>query len=226
MPPSIDAQIRAPIEEFTNELSVLVQQAAMEAVKGALEVPADAPVRRGPGRPRKAKAARKKAGRRPGRPRAAKAGRAKTAAKAGKRIRRTAEDLEALAGKVLAYVKANAGARMEEISAGLRMATKDLGRPVASLVEAGRLRTEGQRRGTRYYAGGGKGPARKKAGKAKKAGRKKAKTRKKAAKRKSAKTAKRGGRKKTRKTKVTKRKAKRRTTKATAVVAPGAAQPG
>ena len=130
MPPSIDARIRARIEELTPELSVLVHQAALEAVQEALGGPGDAPVRRGPGRPRKAKAARKKPGRRPGRARVAKAKKAarKTARKAAKRVRRSAEDLEALAAKVLAYVRSNAGHRLEQISAGLKIASKDLKR--------------------------------------------------------------------------------------------------
>jgi len=53
-------------------------------------------------------------------------------------------------------------------------AVTDLKRPVATLLEAKKLRTEGQKRGTRYFAGGAKGPGRKKAAKARPAGRKKA----------------------------------------------------
>jgi hypothetical protein len=173
MPPStIDAQIRARIESFTTELTELVKQAAVETVQDALGGAAAPARRRGPGRPRKAKAARRKPGRRPGRPRSTKATKATT--RSGKRIRRSTEDLEALAGKVLAHVKANAGHRLEQISAGLKIVSKELKRPVATLVATKKLRTEGQKRGTRYYAGGKrkKTAAKKKASKKRRAAKK------------------------------------------------------
>lgn len=53
---------------------------------------------------------------------------------------------------VLAHVKANPGQRVEEIGRELGVATKDLTRP------------EGQKRGTKYFAGGRGGGGRKKAG--------------------------------------------------------------
>jgi hypothetical protein len=183
MPKStIDAQIRARIESFTHELAELVKHTAVESVQEALGGSAAPARRRGPGRPRKATSVRRKPGRRPGRLRKAKA-----TAKASKRVRRTAENLEALAGKVLAHVKANAGHRLEQISAGLKIASKELKRPVATLVETKKLRTEGQKRGTRYYAGG----KRKKT-----AAKKKASKKRRAAKKTGRKAAKRAGRKK------------------------------
>mgnify|MGYP001329832984 CR=1 FL=1 len=69
-------------------------------------------------------------------------------------MRRSSADLEATAGKVLAYVRSNAGQRLEEIGKGLRTATAGLKRPIQGLLAAGKLRTEGQKRGTRYFAGG------------------------------------------------------------------------
>ena len=108
-------------------------------------------------------AARASAARRgPGRPR-----------KAGRRARRSSADLEATAAKVLAYVRSNAGQRLEEIGKGLRTATAGLKRPIQVLVADGKLRTEGQKRGTRYFAGGrggGKAKAGRKAAKRGKAG--------------------------------------------------------
>ena len=71
------------------------------------------------------------------------------------------------------------------------MPTKELKRPIAKLLETGALRTEGQRRGTKYFTGGRKaGAGAKKATRkktARKAGKKataKRKTRKKTTKRK------------------------------------------
>ena len=70
---------------------------------------------------------------------------------------------------LLTYVQSNPGQRLEEIGVGLGTSTKGLKGPIARLVRDGLLRTEGQRRGTRYHPGSGK-PARRKA--AKKRGRK------------------------------------------------------
>jgi len=91
--------------------------------------------------------------------------------------RRSSAQVDAMAAKVLAHVKANQGHRLEEIGAALKVATKDLKRPVANLLEAKKLRTTGQKRGTKYFAGVGRNAA-KKAGRkaAKRAGRKKAKS--------------------------------------------------
>lgn len=112
-------------------------------------VTGNTPKRRGRGRPRGST----KAKRGPGRPRKA----ASKPARAGKRIRRSAEDLEAIAARVFDHVKANAGHRLEEIAAALNLDTGVLKRPVAKLLEAKKLRTEGQKRGTKYFAGAKRG---------------------------------------------------------------------
>lgn len=167
--PTIDTAIRSQIDQFLSSISLLVRQAAVEAVKDALggTGPSVAtPARRGPGRPRKAPAAP--------------AGTAPT--KPGKRGRRSAADVEQVAGQVLAYVQANPGHRLEEIGRGLKVDTAGLKGPIKVLLGTGRLRTEGQKRGTKYFAGGGRAaPA--KAGR-KKAGRKAGKRGRKAAKKK------------------------------------------
>lgn len=158
--PTIDTAIRTQIDQFLTSISHLVRQAAVEAVKDALggTGPSVAtPARRGPGRPRKAAAAPK-------------------AAKPGKRARRSAEDVEQVAGQVLAYVQGNPGQRLEEIGRGLKVDTAGLKKPIQTLIATGRLRTEGQKRGTKYLPGSGKAAA-KNAGKRKagKRGRKAAK---------------------------------------------------
>jgi hypothetical protein len=88
----------------------------------------------------------------------------------------------AVGEKVMAYIRANPGQRLEELGRGLRTDTAGLKRPIQVLVAGGKLRTEGQKRGTKYFAGGGgrgKVKAAKRAGrkagrrgKARKAGRK------------------------------------------------------
>ena len=62
---------------------------------------------------------------------------------------------------MLAYAKANAGHRLEEIGRGLKTDTANLTRPIQVLLAAGRLRTEGQKRGTKCFAGQARGRAKK-----------------------------------------------------------------
>ena len=109
-----------------------------------------------------------------------------------KRIRRSAGDVESTAASVLAHVKANPGQGVTEIAAALRLSTKDLQLPILKLLGEKKLKTKGQRRGTKYFAGG------RGSGSPKKASKKKAKR----------KTTKRRAKKKGTK------KARRKTTKA------------
>ena len=135
-------QIRSLVDRFVADLATVIRQEALEAVRGALG-DATAPARRGPVRSEKTatRAPRKKAGRR----------KKATSRKGG---RRSPEGVAALGETVLAHVRANPGQRLEEIGRELGMPTKELKRPIPNLMEAGELRTEGQKRGTKYFAGG------------------------------------------------------------------------
>lgn len=125
----MEREIRACIDSFVDDLSALVNAAAIESVQEALGGGAGRK-RRGPGRPRK------------------------TASKPGKRIRRSSVDLEASAARILSHIKANPGCGVSAISATLRTVPKDLRLPVLNLLEARKLRSTGQRRGMKYYAVG------------------------------------------------------------------------
>src|SRR5688572_5096063 len=150
----LDSEIRALIDQFTGKFRELLGLAALGSVQMALEAGVGTPVapaRRGPGRPRgsgKATTA-PTAKRGPGRPSAAKS--------APARIRRSSADVEEVAEQVLGYVRTHPGSRLEEIGRGLGTDTAGLKVPVKELMGSGRLRTEGQKRGTRYFAGGGGG---------------------------------------------------------------------
>ena len=139
--PTLDQDIQSRIQSFLGELSVLVRKSALEAVHVALGEGA-APSRRG--RPQKAMRRARRA-----------------VARTGKRVRRSAEDLAQIATRVMAHVKTNAGHRLEEIGRALKTDTAILKRPIANLLAARKLRTKGQKRGTMYFAGGGRGAARK-----------------------------------------------------------------
>jgi hypothetical protein len=79
--------------------------------------------------------------------RAAAPARSKARAKGAKR---TPEELETLTKNVLAHVKRNPGQRVEQIAAALGTSTKELALPIIKLGKA--LKTQGQRRGTKYSA--------------------------------------------------------------------------
>lgn len=83
--------------------------------------------------------------RKPGR--AAAPARPKARAKGAKR---TPDELEALTKNVLAHIKRNPGQRVEQIAAALGTSTKELALPIIKLGKA--LKTQGQRRGTKYSA--------------------------------------------------------------------------
>ncbi|TAJ19082.1 MAG: DNA-binding protein [Planctomycetota bacterium] len=121
--------IRTLVDSFVSELTTLVRTSALEAVQGALG--GSAPKRRGPGRPRGAAPVARK----------------------GKRVKRDPAAVLAVADKVHAAIKAKPGQSVEQIGKGLGMKTKDLALPIKKLVEAKKVRTKGQRRGTRYFAG-------------------------------------------------------------------------
>ena len=158
MPNNSEKRIRELTDTFVAELSVVIHEAALEAVRGALEGASAPAGRRGP----RAGAKRKKAAA-SGRPRG------------GKRVRRSTGDVEAMAASILSYVKANPGCSATELAAELGVTTKDVRLPLVKLLEEKKLRTEGQARGTKYFAGGKRGrPAGKKKAGRKKAARKKA----------------------------------------------------
>ena len=139
----IDSQIRSRIDSFLAEMTALVRQSAVEAVREALGNGA-APARRGPGRPRGSRNqprsgnGRKKAGRRA----------------AGGGGKRSAESLDQVGEAVLAYVRAHPGSGAEAIGRALGLSSKDMALPIRKLIAERKLRTEGQRRGTKYFAGG------------------------------------------------------------------------
>jgi hypothetical protein len=156
-----DKKIRDLVESFVAELTVLAHEAAIEQVQAALT---SAAPKRGPGRPRGSGS--KKAGTHK---------RAVSRKKKGKRILRSSAAVDSVAADVLAFVKSHDGAAMTEIAAALGSTSKDLRLPVLKLLGDKALRTTGQRRGTRYHAGGrgaAKKTSRKKSAKKKSARRK------------------------------------------------------
>ena len=140
MPKStIDQEIRARIEAFTQELAELVKQAAVDSVQSALTD--GSPTTRG-----RVSAARRT-------PRRAKKATRRTTSRSG---RRSTAQVEAMGAEILSHIRSNPGHRLEEIGAALGVSTKDLKRPVANLLEERKVKTTGKARGTKYFVGGGR----------------------------------------------------------------------
>jgi hypothetical protein len=91
--------------------------------------------------------------------------------KTGKRVRRSADDLDKLAGRIHGYVTKHPDSRSEQIAEGLNVPSKDLVRPLKMLLQQKAISSKGKARGTQYAATGrapkgaasGTKPARKKA---------------------------------------------------------------
>lgn len=151
--------IQARVNDFVADLEQLVRAAALEAVQAALGgasgggasvAKAGRKPGRKPGRPAKAPAAAPAAkAAAPAAKAAAPAAKASTKRKKGQK--RSKAELAALEAKLDGYVSANAGKRIEEIGKGLSIATSELTRPMKKLMEAGKVRSTGERRATRYY---------------------------------------------------------------------------
>ena len=70
------------------------------------------------------------------------------------RTRRGPREIEALRDKLLAAIAAQPGRRAEDINAALGTSTSQIAQPLRQLVAEHLVRTEGTRRGTRYFAVG------------------------------------------------------------------------
>src|SRR5688572_12905292 len=68
------------------------------------------------------------------------------------------QTLKSRAKKMLAYVKANDGKRLNEIAADLMIPSAELKLPVKQLLTAKALKTSGAKRGTRYHVGSRSAP--------------------------------------------------------------------
>ncbi len=130
---SVNDRIRSRVEAFAEELSALIRDSAMETVREALGGGGSGPRRGGRG------------------------GRvAPVSAKLGSRRekgqKRDPNEIERLTGRLLDYVKGNAGQRIEQIAAGMGTVTKELNLPVKKLIAQKSLKTKGQKRATQYFA--------------------------------------------------------------------------
>ena len=131
---NISDTIRAALDSFVNDLSSLIQEAALESVEQALAEASTIPGRSGRGA------------------RAAASSFVSLAASRKKGAKRTPEELEQLIKKLHGYIAKNPGQRIEQIAQGLDISTKELNLPAKKLISEKKLSTKGQKRATTYFA--------------------------------------------------------------------------
>ena len=73
----------------------------------------------------------------------------------GKGAKRDPAALEALSAKFVNFVGKHPGLRIEQINKQLGTTTKDLALPIRKAIASKEVRTEGQKRSTTYFPGGG-----------------------------------------------------------------------
>lgn len=137
---SVQHEIQTHIAAFATELEQLVRRAAIEAVENALGQAST----RGAASPRAAVA----------RPAAVSPAAAKPTAPAKRRKggKRDPKEIDALTDRLAAFIKANAGKRVEEIGKALTTPTKDLALPIVRLLANKTIKKSGQKRSTKYFA--------------------------------------------------------------------------
>jgi hypothetical protein len=139
------AEIRTLVDSFVDQLTQHIRVAAVESVQEALGGHAPA---------RATAAPAKRAGAKPGpKPNAAKA---KKTGKGGRRVRRSPEQIAAAKDAIARYVNANPGTAMGDLSTALGEDPITIRVQLNELLEEGALRKEGERRGTKYFAGSGR----------------------------------------------------------------------
>src|SRR5690606_14184862 len=131
-------KVQQAVERFVGELRAIIAEEARATLLAVLGQPTAR--RASPAAPRRAQEARHVTG--------------PEKRTAGKRVRRSAEDLEAVQEKLLAVLKKQPGANSEQIQEASGLSKADIQRPLTLLREAGDVRTEGEKRAMRYYLAG------------------------------------------------------------------------
>ncbi|RMG14034.1 MAG: hypothetical protein D6729_14320 [Deltaproteobacteria bacterium] len=137
---ALDKKIDALIQDFASELNALVREAALEAVREALGESSGGPAKSGRAmrRGRSRSTASKKA--------------AKATRRASKRPgKRSPRQINSMMARILKVIETSPGQSIAEIAKALGAQTRDLTLPMRKLKAEGLIRTQGQKRATRYY---------------------------------------------------------------------------
>jgi hypothetical protein len=128
--PSFEQQISQRVQAFVSEITELARRQALETLSTALAA-GGAAIGAGRGRGRK--------------------GNGHVASAGG---RRSADQIEATSRALIGEITARPGQRVEQIGGRLGRPTRELALPLRKLVRQKRIRTEGQRRATKYFPAG------------------------------------------------------------------------
>jgi hypothetical protein len=141
---STNADINALVQNFANELALVMRRAALDEVHArlSLAIGETAPKRRGPGRPRSTVSKG--------------VVRLKGSGKRGRPGKFTPEQLEQHGAAILALLKKTPGARSEQLSTAMKMDAATLRIPLKALLAAKQIKVKGQKRGTTYFVAGRK----------------------------------------------------------------------
>jgi hypothetical protein len=134
--PNFEQMIAHRVQAFVTEITELARQQALETLSTALV--AGGGRGRGAGRAKNGAVAAR--GPRRGRDRGGN--------------RRSPEEIDRASQALLSEIQSNPGLRVEQIGRALGAATKDLSLPLKKLLSQRLVRSEGQRRATRYFPGG------------------------------------------------------------------------
>jgi hypothetical protein len=134
--PNFEQMIAQRVHAFVTEITELARQQALETLSAAL-------VAGGRGRAVRARNGASVRVSRRGREQAGN--------------RRSPEEIDRAAQALLSEIQSNPGLRVEQIGRALGAATKDLSLPLKKLLSQRMVRSEGQRRATRYFPAGASG---------------------------------------------------------------------
>jgi len=127
----IDEEVREAVEAFVEQLTGLIQRAALESVQTALNG---------------GHSGARQSGKGVLAPISVGSGRYEASAK------RSPAELAALIKKLHSHIAKHPGQRIEKIGAGLGVPTKALVLPVKRLISEKKVTTKGQKRATTYFA--------------------------------------------------------------------------
>ncbi len=131
----LNSQISKLVSEFVENVTALARRAAVDTLTGALD---------------------DRNGRRRGGGAAISVGDVLKAERRGKGAKRSSSQLDRLQSRVMEFVTANPGMRIEQINKELGTSTRDLQLPIRKLIANGSLKSKGEKRATTYFAGAGK----------------------------------------------------------------------
>jgi hypothetical protein len=129
----LNSQISKLVSEFVDNVTALARRAAVDTLTSSLD---------------------DRGGRRRGGLSAV--GDVLKAERRGKGAKRSSSQLDRLQSRVMEFVTANPGMRIEQINKELGTSTRDLQLPIRKLIAAGSLKSKGEKRATTYFAGAGK----------------------------------------------------------------------